>query len=144
MTRKRTSIKPVRAGKGSGVGRRTTALMTVLAAKPGAVAQPISAPRGSNPIAMIYRVMNKMFAILAVRGTENVILKCDPELAHILRRKYLGVGHRSHLDKRHWIAVDLAADVPTKEIKSLVAHSYELVCEGLTRKQKVTLEGLAT
>lgn len=117
--------------------------MTALAAKPGAVAQPISAPRGSSPIAMIYRVMNKMFAIVAVRGTENVILKCDPELAHILRRKYSGVGHRSHLDKRHWIAVDLDADVPTKEIKSLVAHSYELVCEGLTRKQKSALEGLA-
>jgi predicted DNA-binding protein (MmcQ/YjbR family) len=117
--------------------------MTVLAAKPGAVAQAIWAPRGSNPIAMIYRVMNKMFAILAVRGTENVILKCDPDLAHILRGKYDGVGHRSHLDQRHWIAVDLDADVPTKEIKSLAAHSYELVCEGLTRKQRVALEALA-
>ena len=117
--------------------------MTALAAKPGAVAQPISAPKGSSPIAMIYRVMNKMFAILAVRGTENVILKCDPELAHILRGKYASVGHRSHLDKRHWIAVDLDADVSTKEIKSLAAHSYELVCEGLTRKQRVALERFA-
>ena len=29
--------------------------------------------------------MGKMFAILAVRGSENVILKCDPHLAEMLR-----------------------------------------------------------
>ena len=51
---------------------------------------------------------------------------CDPALAEMLRAQYTGVGHRSHLDKRFWIAVDLDADVPSKEIKRLVEHSYEL------------------
>src|SRR5262245_31505922 len=82
-----------------------------------------------------------MFAILSVRGTEYVILKCDPALAQLVRTQYKGVGHRSHLDKRHWIAVDLDADVPAKEIKRLAAHSYELVVAGLTRKQQAELAG---
>jgi predicted DNA-binding protein (MmcQ/YjbR family) len=83
-----------------------------------------------------------MFAILAVRGTENVILKCDPHLAEILREQYAGVGHRSHLDRRFWISVDLDADVPPEEIERMAEASYALVCDGLSKKQKAELAAL--
>jgi len=95
--------------------------------------------RGAAPIALLYKVMGKMFAILSVRVEEYVIVKCDPDLAEILREQYSGVGHRSHLDRRYWISVALDADVPAKEVKRLVAHSYELVRDKLTRKQKADL-----
>ena len=119
--------------------RRVMVLRAVLEAKPGATARPIAAPRATSPNALIYYVCGKMFAIVSVRGAEYVILKCDPALAEMLRAQYTGVGHRSHLDKRFWIAVDLDADVPSKEIKRLVEHSYELVRAGLTRKQQAEL-----
>jgi predicted DNA-binding protein (MmcQ/YjbR family) len=93
-----------------------------------------------------YKVMGKTFAILSIRrrdGCAWLILKCDPHLAEILHEQYSGVGHRSHLDRRHWIAVTLGADVPGEEIERLVGHSYDLVCAGLTRKQKAELAGLA-
>lgn len=122
------------------LGRRTAAVKDYLDARPGAVAGPISAPRGTRPLALIYKVMGKMFAILSLRADEHVVLKCDPHLAEMLRAKYSGIGHRTHLDRRHWIAVNLDADVPLAEIRRLAAHSYDLVCAGLTRKQK---EGLA-
>jgi predicted DNA-binding protein (MmcQ/YjbR family) len=121
------------------LGRRTAALKTVLDAKPGATAQPLTAPTGTRPLVLIYKVMSKTFAILSVREDEHVILKCDPHLAEMLRGKYAGVGHRSHLDKRHWIAVSLDADVPAAEVRRLAAHSYDLVCAGLTRKQQAQL-----
>jgi predicted DNA-binding protein (MmcQ/YjbR family) len=114
--------------------------MAILDAKPGAEAKPLSAPRATGPGVLIYKVMGKMFAILSIRGIESVILKCDPNLAHALREQYAGIGHRSHLDKRFWICVTLDADVPAKEIRSLVEHSYGLVCSGLTRKQKAELD----
>ncbi len=82
------------------LARRTAALKAILEAKPGATAEPMSAPRGSTPLVLIFKVMGKMFAILSVRGVENVILKCDPHLAEVLREQYAGVGHRSHLDRR--------------------------------------------
>jgi predicted DNA-binding protein (MmcQ/YjbR family) len=125
------------------LGQSTLDLKAVLDAKPGASAQPMTSARGSRPLVLIYKVMGKMFAILAVRGTPNVILKCDPHLAEVLRGHYQGVGHRSHLDRRFWISVDLEADVPRSEIERLVQHSYEQVCAGLTRKQKAELEALA-
>ena len=126
------------------LGQRTADLKTALDAKPGAVATAMSPPRAATPNILIYKVMGKMFAILTIRGGENVILKCDPHLAEILRGQYAGVGHRSHLDRRTWISVSLDADVPAGEIERLAAHSYDLVAAKLTRKQKAALAALSS
>ena len=122
---------------------RTAALKAILDAKPGAVGEPMSLPKTSPPSVLLYKVKGRMFAILSIRRLENVILKCDPHLAEVLREQYAGVGHRSHLDRRFWISVDLDSDVPADEIDRLAAHSYDLVCAGLTRKQKAELAALA-
>jgi predicted DNA-binding protein (MmcQ/YjbR family) len=90
----------------------------------------------------MYKLMGKIFAILEIRRIQCVILKCDPHLAEILREQYAGVGHRSHLDRRFWICVDLDADVPEAEIVGLVEQAYALVRRALTRKQKAALEGV--
>jgi predicted DNA-binding protein (MmcQ/YjbR family) len=125
------------------LGDRTAALKAALDAMPGAAGQSMTASTGSVPLVLIYKVMGKMFAILSVRGDENVILKCDPHLAEVLREQYAGVGHRSHLDRRYWISVSLDADVPADEIERLATASYELVCSGLTRKQKAELAAVS-
>src|SRR5262245_53311283 len=119
------------------------ALMAHLDAKPGAVGKLMTAPRASAPSFSIYKVMGKMFAIVSFVGTAYVIVKCDPGLADLLRGQYKGIGHRSHLDKRFWISVDLDADVPAKEIRRLVDHSYDVVCAGLTKKQSAELAALS-
>ena len=122
---------------------RTTALRAILAAKPGAAAEAMAAPRATTPSVLIFKVMGKMFAILSVRKIENVILKCDPHLAETLREQYAGVGHRSHLDRRFWISVNLDADVPVAEVERLAGHSYDLVRAGLTRRQRAELEAMS-
>ncbi len=118
---------------------KTKALKKLLDALPRAVAAPYVPPRATEPLILMYKVMGKMFAILSVRGGEHVIVKCEPVLADILREKYTGIGHRSHLDKRFWISINLDADVPLNEAKSLVKSSYTLVSDSLTRKQKAEL-----
>lgn len=114
--------------------KRAAAVKTWLDAQPGSVADPA-------PVAgvLLYKIMGKMFAILALRGEPSVIVKCDPDLVEILREKYAGVGHRSHLDRRFWINVELEADVPLAEIKHLVVKSHALVRASLTRKQQAEL-----
>jgi len=124
------------------LGDQTLKLKARLDALPGAVGEPMTASRGKEPLVLIFKVMGKMFAILAVRGTQNVILKSDPHLAEILREQYAGIGHRSHLDRRFWISVDLDADVPEGEVERLAEASYALVCAGLTKKQKAELATL--
>ena len=115
------------------------ALQAVLAAKPGAVGDPLASAQGVT----IYKVMGKMFAILTTGRVKGVILKCDPHLAEVLREQYQGVGHRSHLDRRFWISVNFDEDVPVEEIERLAGHSYDLVCAKLTRKQKAELAARA-
>ena len=117
----------------------TAALKAVLDAMPGATTEPMTAARGSQPLVMIYKIQGKMFAILSVRAAQFVILKCDPFRADLLRETYRGVGHRSHLDRRFWISVDLDSDVPADEIAALVAHSWDQVAATLTRKQRAEL-----
>jgi predicted DNA-binding protein (MmcQ/YjbR family) len=116
------------------LNERTGAVKAWLDAKPGALAE-----AASGPGALIYKVMGKMFAILTTGKVEAVSLKCDPHLAEILREQYSGVGHRYHLDRRHWISVRLDADVPLEAVERLAAQSYELVCANLTRKQRAEL-----
>jgi predicted DNA-binding protein (MmcQ/YjbR family) len=120
----------------------TASLKQVLDAMPGAVGAPMNASRGSEPLVLIYKIMGKMFAILSVREKPFVILKCDPLRADSLREAYQGVGHRSHLDPRYWISVDLDADVPASEIEDLVTHSWYQVAATLTRKKREELEAL--
>jgi predicted DNA-binding protein (MmcQ/YjbR family) len=124
------------------MGSRSEALMVRLREKPGATAAPVPTPIGRRPSGMIYKVMGKMFAIVGRGTVEHVILKCDPPLVDALKATYAGVGHRSHLDRRYWISIDLDADVPVDEVARLVDRSYDLVCETLTRKQRTELAAL--
>jgi predicted DNA-binding protein (MmcQ/YjbR family) len=124
-------------------GQRTAALKAVLEAYPGAGAFPVPMPRGRSSGAVMYKVMAKIFAILNIRGEEAVLVKCDPDWSDLLREQYQGIGRRSHLDPRRWIYVKLDADVPPEEVERLVARSYELVCSGLTKKQRAELAALS-
>ena len=116
---------------------RTADMRAVLDAMPGATSARSPVP----PAALIYKVMGKVFAILSLRSVPAVGLKCDPHLGDILREHYEGVGDYRHF-LRNWISVALDADVPWEEALSLAAGSYELVCSGLTRKQKAELAAL--
>jgi predicted DNA-binding protein (MmcQ/YjbR family) len=121
------------------LGKRAATVRAWIEAKPGSEGRPFAPRPHLPPLVVIYKVMGKTFAILSVRGVEDVILKCEPALVSTLRRVYAGVGHRSHLDKRYWISVRLDADVPPKEIKRLVSLSYDLVCAGLSANQRAEL-----
>jgi predicted DNA-binding protein (MmcQ/YjbR family) len=135
-------LDPPAETRASKLGKRTASVKAWIEAHPGAEGRPYAPGKNAPPLVIIYKVMGKMFAILSVRGVEDVILKCDPLLALALRKDYAGIGHRSHLDRRFWISVRLDADVPTKEVKRLVSLSYDLVSASLTAKQRAELKRL--
>jgi predicted DNA-binding protein (MmcQ/YjbR family) len=116
------------------------ALRTVLDALPGAIGEPWTPPRGASPLSVLYKVGGKMFAVLTLRGDLYVVLKAPPFVCDTLRETYSGVGKRTHLDPRHWVGIDLESDVPDEEIASLARSSYELVRDGLSKKQRSALD----
>ena len=109
--------------------KNVKALVASLDRKPGA--------QGSNmlPNVRSYKVAGKTFAIFSMK-TGYVVLKTPPESVPMLKEMYRGVGHKTHLDKRHWIAVELDADVPMKEVQRLATLSYDLVRAGAEKPAK--------
>lgn len=119
------------------------ALKALLDARPGAAPDYYTPPRAQEPLVAMYKIMGKMFAILSLRGVAHVIVKCDEYQAQILRDTYEGAGHRSHLDRRFWVSIDLGSDVPYEEVVALVEGSYARVRESLTRKQQAELAAIS-
>ena len=70
----------------------------------------------------------KLFAIIAEGSAPlRVSLKCDPQLALILREKYETVLPGYHLNKKHWNTLILSGQLDWEEVKGLITHSYNLV-----------------
>ena len=76
----------------------------------------------------VYKVNGHMFALIAEETTPvRLSLKCDPQLAKLLREKYESVMPGYHLNKKHWNTILVTGQLPWEEIQGLIRHSYELV-----------------
>jgi predicted DNA-binding protein (MmcQ/YjbR family) len=99
--------------------------------------------RPFGPEALVYKVMGKMFALVAWEANPLTIsLKCDPDEALFLRDIYPAVRPGYHLNKKHWNTVTIDGSVPQKEFLRMIDDSYNLVVKGLTKSQRQALEAL--
>jgi predicted DNA-binding protein (MmcQ/YjbR family) len=70
----------------------------------------------------------KMFALIPEGKTPlQISLKCDPQLAILLREKYESVMQGYHLNKKHWNTMLLTGQLTEEEVTGLILHSYNLV-----------------
>lgn len=104
-------------------------------AKPGATE---SMPFGEG--VLVFKVLHKMFATLSLDADKPAAnLKCSPERAVQLREGFFAIQPGYHMNKKHWNTLQLSEQLPQELILELVDHSYALVVDGLTRKQKKAL-----
>jgi predicted DNA-binding protein (MmcQ/YjbR family) len=83
----------------------------------------------------VYRVGEKMFALIVEENPLKVNLKCDPIYALELRSIYESVKAGYHMNKKHWNTITLEdADIDDKSIYELLDHSYNLVFKSLSKK----------
>jgi predicted DNA-binding protein (MmcQ/YjbR family) len=70
----------------------------------------------------------KIMAIVAENTKPlRVSLKCDPQLAELLREKYETVIPGYHLNKKHWNTIICTGQLDNDEIFDLARVSYQLV-----------------
>ena len=76
----------------------------------------------------VYKVGDAMFALIQ-EGSDPVrlSLKCDPQLAVVLREKYETVMAGYHLNKKHWNTILLTGQLSWPQVQDLIRHSYNLV-----------------
>ena len=94
-----------------------------------------------GPDTLVFKVKGKMFAL---SGLENVpfkvSLKCDPEKAVDLREQFPEqISGAYHMNKKHWNSI-LPESLPPRLLTDLIDHSYELVVQGLPKKQQQELQ----
>ena len=81
-----------------------------------------------GPETSVFKVGVKMFALSQLkREPLRVSVKCEPELAAQLRATYDEIEPGYHLNKRHWITVELGGAVQDALVRELIESSYDLV-----------------
>lgn len=92
-----------------------------------------------NETTLVFKVGGKMFALADINDFVTINLKCDPEIAILLREEYAEVRGGYHMNKRHWNTIALHGAVSDDLIKEWISASYELVVQSLTKKVRKEL-----
>lgn len=94
-----------------------------------------------DDVTLVFKVMNKMFALTSLDGDLRINLKCDPEKAILLREQYPSVTPGFHMNKKHWNSVLVDSLISDRLIKKWIDDSYDLVVRSLPRKMQLELQG---
>ena len=89
---------------------------------------------------LVYKVLDRMFALIDLENPTQISLKCDPEYALQLREQYPAIQGAYHFNKKYWNSVALDGTVSSQLIRQLIEHSYQEVIKKFTRKQRQAYE----
>ncbi len=87
---------------------------------------------------IVFRVMSKMFCLESI-NKKSINLKADPKTVNKLIEEYSSILPGYHMNKKHWITVDLENFKSDKSLKTLIMDSYNLVITKMTKKEKTEL-----
>ncbi len=94
-----------------------------------------------NKTTLVFKVMNKMYALIDIHDPNTINLKCDPEMAIELRERYDEITPGWHMNKTHWNTVNLTGNLKETLIQEMIVNSYDLVVKSLTKKLRDELAG---
>ncbi len=92
-----------------------------------------------DDVTLVFKVLNKIFALTNLDGDLTINLKCNPEKAIALREQYPAVNPGYHMNKKHWNTVSIDGSINENLIVKWIDHSYDLVINSLTVKQRKEL-----
>ncbi|MCK2084497.1 MmcQ/YjbR family DNA-binding protein [Aeromonas sp. 3925] len=116
-----------------------TLLREFLLSQPGATED---TPFG--PEILVYRIAGKMFALVDWQAEPLTInLKCEPELALLLREIHPEVKPGWHMNKQHWNTVTLSEDLDAELWQGWIEHSYQRVVAGLPKAKRPQASALS-
>jgi len=89
-----------------------------------------------GPDVLVFKVMNKIFALLPLDNPDSINLKADPDQALEWRSRYEEVVPGYHMNKKHWNTVQINGKLPKKLLCEMIEHSYAQVINKLSKKEK--------
>ena len=99
-----------------------------------------------GPDSEVFRVGGKMFALLLhhPRLSEHMIvnLKAEPDEVPLLIETHAIIRPGYHMNKRHWITVELCPAADLSFVEELIEDSYDNVVAGLPLRLRSSLRSL--
>ena len=82
-----------------------------------------------------YKYNTKTFLLVYERnGYINLNVKVDPEKAFFWRDVYESVIPAYHQNKEHWNTIILDGSVPERDVKLMIAESYDLITDSPSKR----------
>lgn len=91
---------------------------------------------------LVFKVGDKIFAILSLDEVLSINLKCEPEKAIELRENYPSVLPGYHMNKLHWNTIMIDDTINDKNLCEWIDDSYDLIVKSFTKKQRLAFENL--
>ena len=89
---------------------------------------------------LVFKAGSKMFALMSLESVPlRINLKCDPDKAEKLREEFPQITPGYHMNKKHWNTVIVDGMLSPDFIKEMIDHSYTLVVNSLTKKERYEL-----
>jgi predicted DNA-binding protein (MmcQ/YjbR family) len=88
---------------------------------------------------LVFKVMNKMFALTSLEKDPSISLKCEPEKAIELREHFSSVLPGYHMNKQQWNTVMIDGSISDRLLKEWIDDSYKLIVAKLPKKERDTL-----
>lgn len=100
-------------------------------------------PFGPDPL--VYKIRGKMFAYISQERTPYfVTVKCTPQDGEVLTSQFAAIRPGYHMNKRHWISIELDGDVEAGMVEDLCLRSYQLVVSKLKKSEREALQSLTS
>ena len=80
---------------------------------------------------ILFKISDKLVSLLELTNPLKISLRCDPELATLLREKYETVMPGQKLNNKHWNTIVLTGQIDWPEIQGFIRLSYDLTRDQL-------------
>ena len=91
-----------------------------------------------GPDVLVFKVHNKMFALLSLKEKLSINLKCKPEIAIQLREQYPYVTPGCHMNKKHWNTIIISSFIfPKSQLTQWIDDSYNIIYNSLPKKLQI-------
>lgn len=85
-----------------------------------------------------FSVGGKWFCLLDL-DSKRCNVKCDPEVVALMQSRYEGAMPAWHMNKEHWLGVQLESDLPDAEIRQLITAAHTLILNRLPKRLRAAL-----
>ncbi len=85
---------------------------------------------------LVFKVLNKMFALINLDGDLRLNLKCEPEKAIELRERYSAVLPGYHMNKKLWNTILIDGSIHNNLLKGWIDDSYDLIVGKMPKKDR--------